>query len=186
MRARFIGSGNVAGRRPLAASFSPAFVSGAPGPPAVGRNLIFPIKDKLRKIVILLIGGTSCTGKTKTAYELMKRIGIPYLSVDILMMGIYRSNTNCGFSPMSSSTEISKHIWPIVLEMIKTNIENESNYIFEGFQILPINVMDIPNSYLEKTKAYFFGFSEYYVENKYDEIKRNRSIIEKGASGFRV
>jgi hypothetical protein len=128
--------------------------------------------------MIILIGGSSCTGKTKIAYELIKRIGISYLSIDILMMGIFRSSSNCGFTPMSESIEISNHLWPIILQMMKTNIENGTNYIYEGFQILPKNILDIDKDYLNKTKAYFIGFSDKYIESHYESINDNRSIIE--------
>jgi 2-phosphoglycerate kinase len=128
--------------------------------------------------MIILIGGSSCTGKTKIAYELMKRIEIPYLSIDILMMGIFRSSSNCGFTPMSDSIEVSNSLWPIILQMMKTNIENGTSYIYEGFQILPKNILDIDKDYMEKTKAYFIGFSDNYIENHYESIKDKRSIIE--------
>jgi putative acetyltransferase len=129
--------------------------------------------------MIILIGGFGSVGKTKLAHDLMIDNNIPYFSIDHLMMGIYRSNKNCGFNPESEAAVIIHKIWPIVLEMVKTNIENNHSMIFEGFQINPTNVAKIENEYRSKIIPVFLAFSSDYIKMSYDEIKRNRSAIEK-------
>ena len=128
--------------------------------------------------MIVLVGGTSCTGKTKLAHDLMVKYGIPYISIDILMMGIYRSNKNCGFTPMSKREVISDKLWPILYEMIKTNIENSSHCIYEGFQLLPKNVAAIEDRYQEDIRSYFLCFNEKSLINNYYIIKDYRKAIE--------
>jgi len=129
--------------------------------------------------MIILIGGTSCTGKTKLAYDLMIKYGIPYFSLDILMMGIYRSISKCGYTPLSTSEEIANVIWPIVVEMTKTNIENDSNCIYEGFQILPKNINRIEIEYRKSLKTIFLGFTEKYLLENYPLINKKRNASEK-------
>jgi 2-phosphoglycerate kinase len=128
--------------------------------------------------VVILIGGTSGSGKTKLANILMKSLGIPYVSVDHLMMGIYRSNNDCGFTPMSPVSVINQHLWPIVREMIKTNIENNHSIIFEGFQILPQNIRDFSSEYTSEVLPFFLAFSPEYIKTHYDDIGKYRSAIE--------
>ena len=128
--------------------------------------------------MIILIGGESCTGKTKFAYELMSRFCIPYLSIDILMMGIFRNNNNCGYTPLDSVNKINDYIWPIVNEMIKTNIENNTNYIYEGFQIRPKQINQLEKKYRKHIFPIFLLFSTQYIEENYLIIKEKRSIIE--------
>jgi putative acetyltransferase len=128
--------------------------------------------------VVILIGGTSGSGKTKLANTLMKSLGIPYISVDHLMMGIYRSNNDCGFTPMSPVSVINQHLWPIVREMIKTNIENNHSIIFEGFQILPKNIADFSSEYRSEVLSFFLALSPEYVKAHYDDIGKHRSAIE--------
>jgi 2-phosphoglycerate kinase len=128
--------------------------------------------------VVLLIGGTSGSGKTKLANTLMLSLDIPYISVDHLMMGIYRSNSDCGFTPMSPVSVINRHLWPIVREMVKTNIENNHSIIFEGFQILPQNIGDFGSEYTSEVLPFFLALSPEYIKAHYDDITKHRSAIE--------
>jgi len=129
--------------------------------------------------MIILIGGESCTGKTKLAHDLMRAFNIPYLSIDIVMMGLYRSNSNCGYTPLDSSYQINKYVWPILSEMIKTNIENNTKYIYEGFQIQPNSINQLEEKYRKNIFSLFLGFSAEYIEKNYAIIQEKRSIIEK-------
>jgi 2-phosphoglycerate kinase len=129
--------------------------------------------------MIILIGGTGSVGKTKLAYELMTMLQIPYFSLDILMMGIYRSNPECGYTPMDENTKIAGKIWPITREMIKTNIENGTSGIYEGFQLLPGVANDFSLEYKNQIISYFIAFSNEYIHKHYNEIIMHRSVIEK-------
>jgi putative acetyltransferase len=128
--------------------------------------------------MVILIGGTSCTGKTSLARSLMHQLAIPYFSLDILMMGIFRSNPNCGFCPDDSDHSIAEKIWPIVREMIKTDIENGRNQIYEGVQIHPDLTADLPCEYSNHTMSYFLTFSENYLRSSYHDIIRHRAAVE--------
>ncbi len=128
--------------------------------------------------MIILIGGTSCTGKTRLAKSLMSQFSIPYFSLDILMMGIFRSNPECGFCPYDSDHSVAKKIWPVVMEMIKTDIENGRDQIYEGVQIRPDLLTDLTSEYSCHTRSFFMTFSENYIRSSYDEIKRHRAVVE--------
>ena len=128
--------------------------------------------------MIVLIGGISAVGKTSIAKSLLTRRGIPYFSIDMLMMGMYRGIDNCGFTPLSPLEEIVEKIWPIVREMIKTDIENNLDYLFEGFQILPRHIPAISDIYRKDILAYFITFSEKFIAENYEMIKKRRSEVE--------
>lgn len=87
--------------------------------------------------MIILISGNSHMGKTFMAQNLLKRYNIPYLSIDHLKMGIYRGDSNCGFTPLDSIELIGDKLWPIIKGIIMTNIENNQSLIIEGCYILP-------------------------------------------------
>lgn len=72
--------------------------------------------------MIVLISGTTHTGKTALAQRLMERYKMPYFSIDHLKMGLIRS----GLTRLSANddTELVPYLWTIVKEMIKTAIEN--------------------------------------------------------------
>ena len=129
--------------------------------------------------MILLIGGTGCTGKTLFAARLMQKTKIPYFPLDHLMMGIYRGMPNCGFSPMDGQADLAEKMWPVIQGIIMTNIENEHNLILEGVQLLPRLVNDFPAEYLPHILPVFLFFSENYIRENYEsKILKHRSAIE--------
>ena len=70
--------------------------------------------------MIILITGASHTGKTVLAQKILEKYKFPYLSVDLLKMGMIRSKyTN--LTPQDDR-ELEKYLWPIIREMIKTAI----------------------------------------------------------------
>lgn len=83
--------------------------------------------------MIILISGASHTGKTLLAQKLLEKYKYPVLSIDLLKMGLIRSN-NTSLTP-EDDEKLEKYLWPIVREMIKTAIENKQNLIVEGAYI---------------------------------------------------
>ena len=83
--------------------------------------------------MVILIAGTSHTGKTQLAQKLLEKYKYPYLSIDHLKMGLIRSkNTKL---TVEDDKELTEYLWNIVKEIIKTNIENKQNIIIEGCYI---------------------------------------------------
>ena len=72
--------------------------------------------------MIILISGASHTGKTVLAQKLLEKYKYPYLSIDHLKMGLIRSK-NTNLAPDDSDEKLTKYLWPIVREIIKTNVE---------------------------------------------------------------
>ena len=86
--------------------------------------------------MVILIAGSSHTGKTLLSQKLLEKYKYPYLSIDHLKMGLIRSkNTNL---TVEDDQELTKYLWNILKEVIKTNIENKQNIIIEGCYI-PFN-----------------------------------------------
>lgn len=128
--------------------------------------------------MIILIGGTGCTGKTRLAEILMRQFAIPYFSLDILMMGMFRSNPDCGFCPDDPDHSVAEKIWPIFREMLKTDIENGKNQIYEGVQIRPDLMADLAGNYSGNIRSFFMTFSENYLRTGYHQIIKHRAFIE--------
>ena len=86
--------------------------------------------------MVILIAGSSHTGKTLLAQKLLEKYKYPYLSIDHLKMGLIRSgNTEL---TVEDDDKLTDYLWNIVKEIIKTNIENNQNIIIEGCYI-PFN-----------------------------------------------
>ena len=83
--------------------------------------------------MIIIITGASHTGKTLTAQKVLEKYKYPYLSIDLLKMGLIRSG-NSSLTP-EDDDELEIYLWPIVREVIKTAIENRQNLVVEGCYI---------------------------------------------------
>lgn len=129
--------------------------------------------------MIILLGGNSCTGKTLMSQNLLERYKIPYFSIDNLKMGLYRSDSECGFTPTDRIEVIAEKLWPIIKEMIKTSIESNRSAIIEGCYLLPKFVKDFEPKYSNQIISVFLGFSTNYIEENFtSNIIKHRSAIE--------
>ncbi len=127
--------------------------------------------------MIILITGATHTGKTKLAQTLLEKHKYPYLSIDHLKMGLIRSNQT-HLTPLSSDAELTDYLWPIVVEMIKTAIENNQNMIVEGCYI-PFDWKKYFHADdLNIIKHYCLVLSKEYIINHYDDIIKYENVIE--------
>lgn len=127
--------------------------------------------------MIILIAGSSHTGKTALAQKLLEKYQYPYLSIDHLKMGLIRSG-NTHLNPLSNDSKLTNYLWPIVREIIKTAIENNQNLIIEGCYIPFAWSNDFTKEYLAYIKYYCLVMSEKYIKKHFDDIKKYARVIE--------
>lgn len=127
--------------------------------------------------MIILIAGTTHTGKTALAQRLLEKYKFPYLSLDHLKMGLIRS----GKTDISvcDDEKLTPYLWSIVKEIVKTAIENGQNMIVEGCYIPFDWQKDFTKEYLAEIKYYCLIMSKHYIQNNFAEILANESAIEK-------
>ncbi len=129
--------------------------------------------------MVIFIGGQSCSGKTTMAQRLLEKHYINYLSIDHVKMGIIRSYEKCGFTAEDSEDKITKHIWPCIKEIAKTNIENYQNIIIEGCYIPTDDVNNFESNYQEYIISLYIVFSRQYIEKHFEDgIIKHRSETE--------
>ena len=126
--------------------------------------------------MILLITGTTHTGKTLLAQGLMERYRWPYLSVDHLKMGLIRSGQTA-LTPEDDEA-LTDYLWPIVREMVKTAVENRQNLIVEGCYVPFDWRRDFDETYLPAIRFVCLAMTEDYIDAHFDEIKAHASDIE--------
>ena len=126
--------------------------------------------------MIVLITGASHVGKTTLAQKLLEKYKYPYLSIDHLKMGLIRSG-NTELTPMDDA-ELTKYLWPIVREIIKTAIENNQNLIVEGCYIPFDWSKDFECEYLDSIRYYCLVMSAEYINNHFADIKKYANVIE--------
>lgn len=128
--------------------------------------------------MIILIGGSSHTGKTILAQRLLEKYHFPYLSIDHLKMGLIRSGYT-SLTPNSSDQELTDYLWPVVREIIKTNIENHQHLVIEGCYIPFHFKKDFDTSYLAHIHFICLIFSETYIRSHFHQISSYQNEIEK-------
>ena len=126
--------------------------------------------------MVILIAGSSHTGKTLLAQKLLEKYKYPYLSIDHLKMGIIRSgNTEL---TVEDDDKLTDYLWNIVKEIIKTNIENNQNIIIEGCYI-PFNWKEsFDAEYLKEIQYVYLIMTENYIKTHLSDIKIYSNIIE--------
>lgn len=127
--------------------------------------------------MIILIAGSSHTGKTLMAQKLLEKYKFPYLSIDHLKMGLIRSGKT-NLTP-ENDNELTDYLWPIVRETIKTAVENRQNLIVEGCYIPFDWKKDFDERYLEHMRYFCLIMTEKYIQKNFSKIKGYANIIEK-------
>ena len=127
-------------------------------------------------IMVILITGASCTGKTLLAQRLLEKYKFPYLSIDHLKMGLIRSG-NTHLTPEDDDA-LTDYLWPIVSEMIKTAIENRQHLIVEGCYVPVDWKRDFDEIYLPSIRFICLAMTDHYIEAHYNDIKKYVSTIE--------
>lgn len=126
--------------------------------------------------MIVLIGGSSHSGKTLLSQKLLDKYKYPYISIDHLKMGLIRSG-NTDLTP-EDDDKLADYLWPIVREIVKTAIENKQNLIIEGCYI-PFNWKDsFDKDYAKQIKYICLIMTKKYIEDNFSDIKNYANIIE--------
>ena len=126
--------------------------------------------------MIILLAGSTHTGKTSLAQKLLEKYHYPYLSIDHLKMGLIRSG-NTDLTPEDDS-ELTVYLWSIICEIVKTAIENKQNLIVEGCYIPFDWQKDFSDEYLREIKYYCLVMTKNYIKTHFSDILKYASVIE--------
>lgn len=126
--------------------------------------------------MIILIGGSTHTGKTLLAQKLLEKYKFPYLSIDHLKMGLIRS----GQTKLTAEDDAAlvPYLWGIVKEMIKTAVENNQNLIVEGCYIPYDWQKDFSAEYLKNIRYVCLVMTENYINEHFEDIKNHANVTE--------
>lgn len=126
--------------------------------------------------MIIIVSGASHTGKTLLSQKLLEKYKFPYLSLDLLKMGLIR-NGNTTLTP-EDDRELTPYLWGIVKEIIKTAIENKQNLIVEGCYVPFDWKKDFDKNYLTDIKCFFIVMTEKYIRSRFSDIISHENDIE--------
>ena len=123
--------------------------------------------------MLFLVSGTSRSGKTLIAKKILADKGIPYLSLDWLMMGFNDGIPDYGIHHLLWPNEIAEKMRPFLLGMIDSMLTDDIDYVIEGEAMLPQIVADLVEKNPGKIKAVFVGYTEINVEDKVALVKEH-------------
>ncbi|MGD9201931.1 MAG: hypothetical protein PVI26_10235 [Chitinispirillia bacterium] len=126
--------------------------------------------------MIYLIGGASRSGKTYLAKKLLTELKIPIFELDYLKMGLARGLPEYGVNPLDDEKTVGKLLWPIVIEIINTMVENEDSYIIEGTYLLPEYSICLSEKYDILIRSCFLGYPNAEANEKLHEIRKYGGI----------
>src|SRR5210317_475296 len=113
--------------------------------------------------MLYVVSGTSRSGKTLIAKNLLVDKQIPYLSLDWLMMGFNDGIPEYGIHHLLWPNEIAEKMWPFLLGMIDCMLVDGMNYVIEGEAMLPQLLADSVEKNPDKIRAVFVGYTKINV-----------------------
>ncbi len=120
--------------------------------------------------MLLFIGGAARTGKGLLVRRLLAEMQLPYLSLDVLKMGLTRGVPEYAIDPDAGGLKVAERLWPLVREMCVSLLHDRVDYVFEG-EILPRDVAMLRGMYPGQVYACFLGYSTIPPTQKLREIR---------------
>lgn len=120
--------------------------------------------------MLLFIGGAARTGKGMLVRRLLSEERLPYLSLDVLKMGLARGAAEYPIDPDAGAMQVAERLWPIVREMSHSLLADQVPYVFEG-EILPRHVAALRDAYPSRVHACFLGYADITPQQKLHEVR---------------
>jgi len=125
--------------------------------------------------MIYLIGGPSQAGKTTLALRLTKLHGIPFFSLDYLMMGLHDGAPALHIDPNDPEALVAARMWPACKPMIVAMLENGEEYCVEGFGITPERASQLIDLFPDDIRFCFLGYGTADAEVKLENERQYRT-----------
>ncbi|MDJ0276489.1 hypothetical protein QLH51_06740 [Sphingomonas sp. 2R-10] len=114
--------------------------------------------------MIYFIGGASRSGKSLLASRMMTQAGVPWLSLDVLRMGLVRGAPVLGLNAEADDLEEAARLWPIIRAMTENMIDDGRDYLIEGACLDPCDVATLVAA--GEARACFLGYPRLSAKEK--------------------
>jgi hypothetical protein len=133
--------------------------------------------------MLLFIGGAARAGKGILVRRLLVDMQMPYLSLDVLKMGLARGAPEYAIDPDAGGPSVAERLWPLVREMSASLLADRVDYAFEG-ELLPKYVDELRRVHLSQIRACFLGYATITPEQKLHEIRAHASYPNDWSSDY--
>ncbi|MEO1054762.1 MAG: hypothetical protein AAFX87_29285 [Bacteroidota bacterium] len=120
--------------------------------------------------MIYIISGTSRSGKTLIAQKIMQKSGIPYLSLDWLVMGFTNGIPEYGIHDKLWPNEIAEKLWNYLKAMLESMIWQGTDHVIEGEAVLPELIIDLIKKHPDSISICFVGYAHISIDKKVKEV----------------
>ena len=101
---------------------------------------------------------------------MMKQTGIPYLSLDWLIMGFTNGIPEYGIHDKLWPHDIAERFWSFFKAMLDNMLWAEKDYIIEGEAVLPELIVELLETHSDKIKVCFIGYAHTNAKDKVKAI----------------
>ncbi|MCA9995727.1 MAG: hypothetical protein KDE56_08280 [Anaerolineales bacterium] len=120
--------------------------------------------------MLIFIGGAARTGKGILVRRLLAERQLPYLSLDVLKMGLVRGKPEYGLDPNTGTMQVAAWLWPLVREMSISLLYDRVDYVFEG-ELLPQDIAELRQMYPTQVRVCFLGYCAIAPSDKLHQIR---------------
>ena len=121
--------------------------------------------------MLYFISGASRSGKTILAKEFATQKGIPYLSLDWIVMGFTNGIPEYGLHDLLMPAEIAERGWNFIKAMCESMLWLGEDCVIEGEALLPHLFIELRDKHPDQIKICFLGFTEVDPVQKAQDIK---------------
>jgi hypothetical protein len=107
--------------------------------------------------MLLFIGGAARSGKGILARRLLREAQLPYLSLDVLKMGLTRGVPEYAIDPNAGGPSVAERMWPLIFQMSQSLVRDQVDYVFEG-ELLPQHVAALHAAHPTQVAGCFLGY----------------------------
>jgi hypothetical protein len=125
--------------------------------------------------MLYLIGGPGRSGKTTLAMRLATNHGIPYFSLDYLMMGLYHGAPELKVNPNQPEADVAPRMWPVVKPLLIAMLENGEEYCIEGFAITPEHLVPLIELFPASIRSCFLGYATADPQAKLEQERKHQT-----------
>ena len=121
---------------------------------------------KVRSLFALYYKWNIKIWKNFSCKNFLKKTGIPYMSVDAIMMGFTNGIPEYGIHDKLWPNEIAEKMWPFLLAMCESMLWTKVDFVLEGEAFLPGLARKMMNEHTDQIKVAFMGYADASAEQK--------------------
>lgn len=122
--------------------------------------------------MLYIVSGASRAGKSLIAERMLRQKGIPYMSLDWLVMGFTDGLPQYGLHDNLMPDEIAEKLWTFVRPICANMLWSGIDYVLEGEAILPHLVRELIDENPGKVEICFVGFTDIDIERKVLDVRQ--------------